>query len=385
MNIRFWVLRSHRWSGLVVGSVIVLVVLSGAAAVLRADVERWCGLREVPATGRGPFNPEITAITAAYPGVKLDLLFPADAPGRPDTHQVSLVTPAGKHHFSIFCDPVDGHIIGDTREAWMASAIGWIAEFHTTLFLPDEGHEFLQGLVAVALFGFSCTGFWLWWTGATRIRDDLRSDRLCSLRVNAVHRLIAVATLPFLLLCAYTALLFSWHWTRPVLYAVLGSSTVPAPYFTMQDPEKLVFHDEGKKPQLGVDELIAAARAHPAAAGTDRVLRVTSIGSRATKPVKVTLDYPGNGDVRSGGVVFHLGRGTGVAAFVDDPRDASIAHWLLARQWSLHTGRWGSSASVLGACARLAWIVGGLAIAVVVLTGAASWWSARRRPTSGTT
>ena len=194
----------------------------------------------------------------------------------------------------------------------------------------------------------------------------------------AVHRLVGVLSMPVLVLSAVTGLLFAWHGTRTLAYRLLGGDPANPPYFVMTDPDRLELHgNRGARP-LDLDGLVAAARAQPAAQGTARVLRVTSMADKPAKPVKVVLDYPGNGDGRSGGVVFHLDRTTGEPALVDDPR-RSLATTVLAHQWSLHTGRWGGSAGI-GGLARGVWILAGLGGGVLLLSGALLWWRRRGMP-----
>ena len=359
-------LRLHRWMGLTIGLLVAAIALSGSATVAIADVERWVGLHGTPGDGRAPFAADQAAIAEAFPGAVSDNLFPADAPGRPDRVEVVVRTADAKEEFAVFCDPATGRVIGDTRGSRLVGFLRAVGAFHGNLFLPGPVGSTLLGVSGLALLLFAASGLWLW-------RGASGGGRLL-----VWHRLTGAVVLPVLVASAATGVLFSWQWARPLAYRALGGDPAALPYFAMTDEQRAAFRGSGEGTPLDIDAIVAAARAQPVAAGTGQVLRITSLASKAAKPVKVAFDFPGNGDHRAGGVVVQVDRITGKPAFIDDPRGRSPGGWLLSRQWSFHAGRWGSSASFGGTVARIAWILGGLGIAGLAVSGAAL--RLRRRP-----
>ena len=372
MHLRTILLRLHRWSGLTLGVVLAAIALSGAATVAVFDVERWVGLREAPAdSGRAPFEADAVAIATAFPGAQCDNYFPADAPGRPDRIETVLRSGERKEDFTVFCDPASGRVIGDTRGSTLVAFLHAVGKAHGSLFLSEAEGRTILGFFALALLAFAASGLWLWWTMAAAARSSGGTPF-------AWHRALGFLTLPVLLISAGTGLLFSWQWTRPLTYRALGGDAATLPYFAMTDTQRAAFRGTGVGTPLGIDALVAAARAQPAVAGCDRVLRITSLASKAAKPVKIAFDYPGNDDYRAGGVVVQIDRISGAAVFVDDPR-GRLSGWLLSRQWAFHAGRWGSSADGWGIAARWLWIVGGVGIAALALSGAVLWRRRRRQ------
>jgi uncharacterized iron-regulated membrane protein len=385
LGARVRLLALHRWGGLTIGLLAGVVLLTGAIAVLRPEVERWLGQPLPASSGRGPFAPALAAIAATWPGSTVARIEPADAPGRADLLRVH---PAGhdEHHveaFTAYTDPRTGALLGHTQGSWLSQGFAWIGEFHGSLFLPGLAADILLGLCAGALLLFAVTGLILWWPGWARLGSglQLRLRRTAFLRHFDLHRTLAVLTLPVLLATAVTGLFFTWQATRRAAYWALGGDLAQQPHQLLSHHAKEALRaGVGPAPHLAVDELVAAARRHAGLGADAPVLRITGLNPQAKPtPVLVAFDLPGNADRRDGGVRVRVDPASGRLLQLDDPRGRGPAMWLHGHQWALHAGWWGTSGSWGGLLGRGIWIIGGLALASLAVTGVGIWHHRRQQ------
>lgn len=401
MTVRPLLLRIHRWAGLSIGLLAAVVVATGTIAVIGPDLERWIGQREEAQSGRGPLTIGMAAVHTTYPQAELDRIITANAPGRGDAIRVKLPQPSGaisatdmkdneaydSHRFVVFTDPVDGRILGDTRDSTTLAVMDFFVTFHAELFLPGLLKDLVLGSTALALLIFAVTGFVLWWPGWRKLRSGfrLRLTKTPFLRHFDLHRVAAITTVPILLVTAVTGLFFTWNWTRSLTYYGLGGGdSLPHQLLPKDEKQRLSYGTSNGEP-LALDTLITSAAT---AAGLDpataSVLRINGLRELAARPghrkvIRVWFDHPGNFDHDSGAISVRIDPVTAEAVHIDDPRGGSPGRWLLANQWALHTGWFGSSGSWWGLFARVVWIVAGIAITSLGVTGVGVWYHRRQQ------
>jgi uncharacterized iron-regulated membrane protein len=391
----------HRWGGLTIGLILAVIGLTGAVPVLLDDTERWVGVRQEVGEGRGAYAPAVANIRAQWPDVRIDKVVPSDAAGRPDTIRVSrghehddemMMADGGmaanammeeyepEEKWTVFTDPATGTVVGDTQHSYVAGTMRFIAEFHSNLFLPGVIADVVLGLTGLSMLVFAITGLILWWPGIKKWRSgfSLRLNKTSFLFHFDLHRVLAVVTLPLLLAAGITGMFFTWKFTHRAAYYALGGDGDAVPHKLMSKADKLAMYRPDAPAEADLDALVATALTRVPGATAADVLRITSLGGNVGNPARVAIDYVGNGDRRSGGVVVHLDRGGREVVRVDDPRD-SAGHWLIAHQWALHAGMWGSSAGVGGIIGRAAWMIGGASALVLAITGVGIWWYRRKQ------
>lgn len=174
---RRWVLAFHLWSGLLLGSWLVLLGLTGSALVFYVDLEQ----------SLAPIPVQQQAVRAARPAeieAALRLHFPRyDGPWRIELpmspaapiHARYYGAPERKgQHFAPFMASLDPATLA-LREArfWGDTPLTWIYNLHFTLLLGKGGATAVGviGLLNVALL---LAGIYLWWPSPQRWWSGLR-------------------------------------------------------------------------------------------------------------------------------------------------------------------------------------------------------------------
>lgn len=355
MSRRPAVLLLHRWAGLILGALVVVICLSGAIAVFRPEIDR---LASRPA-GRAPRAADLDAIAAGLqagsPGVRVAALVLASAAGEPDAW---LLRGEREGSWTVFTDPASGEELGRTRGRWSSTVAAWIARFHHDLWLPPVGGV-LVGVGGLALVVYCLSGLYLCWPGLFRRRPDL-------------HRAAGLAALPVLLFVAITGAMFEFTWLRRATHRLLGGTAADAP-MVLRSPAQRPQSAAGAGPDIGWTAGFAAAAA---AVPDGRVARlIPPRGKDAGGTWRATVDVPGNLSP-NGGAIVQLDRRTAAVLEVQDPRRMSAGGWLLNQHLGLHTGAWG------GPAIRLLWVVVGVMPLILLVSGWLMWRRTAQRSTA---
>lgn len=350
------VLLIHRWAGLTLGVLVVVICLSGAIAVFRPEIDRLACKPASAAPRAADLDAIAAGLHAGSPGSRVASLVLASAAGEADTW---MLRSEREGSWMVFTDPATGEELGRTRGRWSSAAAAWIARFHHDLWLPPAGGV-VVGVGGLALVVFCLSGLYLCWPGLFRRRLDL-------------HRAAGLAALPVLLFVAITGAMFEFTWLRRAAHRALGGTAADAP---------MVLRSRTERPQsaaaAGPEIGWAAGFAAAAAAVPDgRVARLLPPRPNdANGTWRATVDVPGSLSP-NGGAIVQLDRRSAAVLELQDPRRMSAGGWLLNQHLGLHTGAWG------GPLTRLLWVVVGVAPLILLITGWRMWRrSARRSPAS---
>ena len=302
--------RSHLWGGLLLGPVVLVLGLSGAALVFRAELDGALGGPRAVTRAGPPRALDAIVATAllAEPGEARALHIPARA-GQPYRVEIA----HGARRVDVAVDPVSLRVL-DSR-APERSVLAAVRSLHAGF------HAGRPGALAVALIGGalvieSMTGLWLYGPRLWRRPHGPRG------RSRGLHRLVGGASLALGLVLGVTGLAL----------ALAGAAAAPAP---LPPPGGLG----------GLDALAARARAAvpgatlSALVAVDGVVRAEMSGARVTTVL--------------------LERETGRVVGVQGPSPNGA--WDLVRR--LHYG------DFAGWLSRGLWALGGVALAVLSITG----------------
>jgi uncharacterized iron-regulated membrane protein len=346
MRRRALVLRLHLVTALVTGGALLLVGLSGAVLVFRAELEEAMYARARVSTGsaRLPLQALLEGARVHHPGFTPAGLTLPEVPGRPV--RVDMVTPAGDA-VVVLVDPSTGRVI---HSRWRErSPLHALRTLHAELYMGARGRVVVAGL-GLALLAQGITGLYLWWPFVRRPGRGfaVRWGRSWPAVSFDLHKVLGIASSAFNLPIALTG-------------AALGFAALAPPSSVAGGPEARATAD----PPLPLDALVRRAEAALPGGSTVSV----HLGAGA---VIVRRRLPGDLDARGASLVA-LEASTGRVLEVRDARREGPGWRLWALAAPLHYGDFAGRAS------KLLYAAGGLASAALVITGFGIWLTRPRR------
>jgi len=342
--------RLHGWLGLNFGLLLALVCLSGVAATLAPEIE-WLSQPELRVEADRPVQWEATyrSIRQAYPDHRLATLSKLpDSVLDSAAWQAQIFAPEGAWRM-LRVDPYTGKILRAPSRLYLND---YIRQLHYTFF--SNWGFYLVCFVALPLF-LSLTSALLfyrrWWRSLfwVSLTKGARSF------VSSLHRFLGVWSAVFGGIVALTGL---WYLAEAELVAY-ETAYPPKPSLSS---EQMAAH--GPTPErLSLDAYVAAAKeAFPGLA-----------------PTGINLPSSANGTVMvEGSTGAPLQRPRANAVFLDPydgavvevrrSREAGALSWWVDAADALHFGYWG------GLTSKILWAVFGLALPVLVLSGAYLSW-----------
>jgi uncharacterized iron-regulated membrane protein len=222
---KFWLLRLHRWSGLLIAAVVLVVGSTGAVTAYQAEIDRWLNpdlLRveppRIPAAGiavppqDGALDALVMAAEAAWPGMRATSVRVPQAAD--ESFEVS-VAPSDAQDFSghyVYVDGYRGDVLGSRPFAPDAMSrrgiVASLYQLHYSLAASRAG-VWLVSIVAAAWIVTALLGLVLAWPRSWR---ELR--RIARLRLQGtaahfnldLHRLTGLCAAPVLLVVLATGI-----------------------------------------------------------------------------------------------------------------------------------------------------------------------------------
>ena len=351
-------LLAHRWAGLVLGLVLVLIGITGSILSFQREID--AALNPALYRASGPADAalgfaEILRRAEAATGRPAGSIRPPDA-----VWPVWIVSPprmrGGPPAASAYLDPATGALLGE-RDA-RGSFIATTRQLHDTLLLRDWGGHEAVGWLGVLLILFSLSGIWLWWPKQGSLgRALVTIRRRPSVVFNLdLHRVIGIWMAVVLAVVSLSGVVLIFPaWFRPMLGVAEPVQAAPAP--PRRDPML-----------LDADAAAAAALAHlPGQVVTGVLLpsRQRQAWQVTTRPAESSPEVRARSfitiDPWSGAVLEERG-----------PRTRGAGEEAMAMQRWLHGG------ALLGWGGRILVFLSGLAMPVLFVTGLAAWLLRRR-------
>ncbi|OKH28770.1 PepSY-associated TM helix domain-containing protein [Chroogloeocystis siderophila] len=355
-RIRNVVFQLHRYIGLFVGLITVVVGLTGSLLVFRQEIDRVLVRSQF-----GEVVPQQSLITPT------ELLETVSTTLRDrhlilDSLSIPLTTNApyavwlksiDEKWTEVFINPYTGVILG-TRQ-WENSLYDVVYRLHYQLLAGDIGLT-VVGIVAFLLLLLCITGIILW-SGWKKLINGFKIKwKAHPQRVSFdVHKVIGIVTALFLAMIAFTG--FCWNFavfTQPIIYALTQTPQLAEPTSTPPTTPK--------SPVTLNEVLIKADAVLPGAVTTNISLPSTPEGIfRISKKFPHEKGY-GRSEV-------YLDQYTGDILRVRDARALPLAEAILNVFALVHHGTFG------GWLTRFFYVFVGLAPTILMVTGFVMWWS----------
>jgi uncharacterized iron-regulated membrane protein len=362
-QIRNQIFVFHRYLGLGVGCIIVVIGITGSLLVFQSNIEQYWVTQSfapiIPQARRISIETAVSTVQAAYKGLDLK---PTTIQALPENNFYAVRLSNEKKRLDIFVNAYTGKILGD--RIYEHTLMANLLQLHVSLFAGDIGTT-ITGIAAFLLLSLSLTGITLWpgWRKlATGFKVKLKAHPK---RTNFdIHKVAGIIAAAFLCLTSFTGFCWNFYdWTAPFIYALT---------FTKEPTDLASTPIQGQFP-LGIDEILH--RSDAALPGT-----ITTYIYPPTAPEEVFVigkRFPST-QRGEGGSSVELDQYSGEILKVWDERSLPLGDKVINSFESLHYGTFG------GLFTRILYIFVGFAPIVLFLTGFIMW-KHRHRGISKTT
>lgn len=351
MPLPSWWLKLHRFVGLSIGLVLLVVTLSGASLVFEDDIDRALnGSVSFVAPGDRPRPLEelVTNVRAAHPtATPVSITFPEQA-----DHSLQVSVRFKEGSGSVYVNQYSGALLGtrmaSEREAGLARRLHLL---HTRLFGGHVG-EWAVGVVTALTLFMAITGLVLWWPRKIVGVSIRASTRRINFDLHNVFGLYASAVFLFI---ALTGMMIAFEgFTDP---AIARLNAVPQPLLAKESAPVA-----GAAP-LSVDALAQSARATLPGA----FLKGITIPPGGKGVVVAMMKYPED-RTPGGRSRVALDQYSGKALTILNTRTAPLGTKILNVKRSAHTG------DIFGWWSRAVYFITCLMLAGQIITGFFIWW-----------
>lgn len=353
-------LVAHRWIGLTVGLLYVLIGLSGSVLVFDHAIDEWLnpGLLLTEGAGaRRPLQEIIDAAEQDFDGQALSVTKP-----RVDNGVWTVWFSSGSREqprfTAVHVDPYTARVTG--QRVWGQDLLSWIYRLHFQL-LAGRAGAVIIGLTGVILMLSLASGLYLWWPlwkHSWRAAFAIRSGP----RFNYdLHKTLGIGSLAFLLVLSFTGVYMEFpDWVKP-LVTVFSDETSP--------PEDLRSNGLLTRQPISPDEALEIARQYFPHAAFDHLHPPE--GPDGT--YEVAFRQPDEVQESFGRSQVFLDQYTGEVLALRNPDDFTPADTFLAWQFPLHSGE------AFGLIGRWVVFFSGLTPAGLYASGFLMWRRRRHR------
>jgi uncharacterized iron-regulated membrane protein len=350
----------HRYIGLVVGIILIVIGLTGSLLVFQEEIDHFLVERQfgqvVPRQQRASIETIINTVKTTYSDRSDFKLFSIDTLPQNSTYTVQLRS-TDDRRTEVFVDPYSGKILGDRQ--WEKTLIGITFKLHYALLAGRTG-EIIVGIIALLLLVLSITGIVLW-PGLRKLRSGFKIKwQAHPKRVNFdIHKVAGIVTAVFLALVAFTG--FCWNFydlAKPAIYTVTLSPHPPEP----------VSQPIAGQSTLGLTEILKTA---------DAALPrgVTTYITLPGKPEAAFIVYKKQPQElnKYGDSAIYLDQYNGKILWLQNGLEPSLGDRVLNSFTPLHYG------TFWGLPSRILYLFVGLAPLILSITGYVMWWYRYRR------
>lgn len=353
----------HRYLGLAVGLVLVIVGLTGSLLVFEQDFDHFMISQQygqiIPQQVQ-LVSPESVMNTiktkyAARSDLHLFRIYLPDAPSSPYVGQLSTTN---DQRTEVFLNPYTGKIIGERISD--NTLIGMILSLHYSLMAGKTGTMFV-GIAAFLMCILTITGLILWpgWRkliAGFKIKLDAHPKR-----VNFdIHKVAGIIAVVFLFFTGFTGFCWSFSFPEPIIYAVT---------FTPKPSEPVSKPIPNKSTLRLTEQLKIADAALPSA-----VTKSIYFPSKPEDALQIRMKLPQE-NVEYGNSNVYLDQYTGEVLRVDNALKMRLGDRVLNSFVPLHYGTFG------GLPTRILYVFVGLAPLILFITGSVMWWYRYRAKT----
>ncbi|MEH2290808.1 PepSY-associated TM helix domain-containing protein [Nostoc sp.] len=365
-KLRDFVFRLHRYIGLAVGLIAIIIGLTGSLLVFHDEISEFLLHRQIgtitPQGERLPVEVILNQVKTSYVsqlGVTIDRIYISAKPNAP-----AIIIPRKQESdlAELYVNPYTGVVIGNSQEIFSEKFFNAVYELHYALLLGKTGYA-IAGIAALLMCILSITGFLLW-PGWRKLLNGFKIKlNAHPKRINFdIHKVAGIVTAIFLALTGFTG--FCWNFsdfTKPIIYAVTFTHKPASEPVSIGVP--------GKTPLKLTDQLKTARATFPNA-----MLGTIYFPRKPEDALSIRFKLPQDDD-ENGQSYVYLDQYSGKVLRVDNILKIPLGDRVLNSFEPLHYGTFGRLPT------RILYIFVGLAPLILFITGFVMWWY-RRKSTS---
>ena len=343
----------HRYIGLAVGIILIIVGLTGSLLVFERELDDWAIQQRF---GHVVAQEQRLSAATLVDNVKV-------AYAKHPDWQVGQVQMLPKQEFytirlnrtddtqwEVFVNPYTGVIMGDRQRE--TALFNRVLELHYALLVGNTG-MIIVGIAAFLLVILSITGIVLW-PGWRKLISGFKIKWLAhSKRVNFdIHKVAGIINAVFLTVIAFTGFCWNFYeYAEPAIYAAT---------FTPKPPEVKSTLENGK-PTLQLDEILRRSNAALPGATTTFI----NLPQKPNDVFEIYKKVPGDSEDFNSYV--KLDQFSGKVLYVQDSRTGRLGDRVLNSFTPLHYGTFG------GLPTRILYVFVGLSPTILFITGFVMW------------
>ena len=357
-KLRDFVFKLHRYIGLAVGLIAIIIGLTGSLLVFHDEISDFLLHRQIgtitPGSERLPVEVILNQLKTAYanqPGVIIDRIYMSAKPNAP-----AIVVPRKQESdlAELYVNPYTGVVLGNSQEIFSERFFYVVYELHYSLLAGKTGYA-ITGIAGLLMCILSITGILLWpgWRkllNGFKIKLDAHPKR-----VNFdIHKIAGIVTAIFIALTGFTG--FCWNFsdfTKPIIYAVTFTRKPASEPVSIPVP--------GKTPLELIDQLKTARATFPNA-----MLGTIYFPRKPEDALSIRFKLPQDDD-ENGQSYVYLDQYSGKVLRVDNILDIPLGDRVLNSFEPLHYGTFG------GIPTRILYVFVGLAPLILFITGFVMW------------
>lgn len=343
----------HRYIGLAVGIILVIVGLTGSLLVFQHEMDEWAIQQRfgyvVPQEQRLSTATLVDNVKVAYANHRDWQVGQVQMLPKQEVYTVRLNRP-DETQWEVFVNPYTGVIMGDRQRE--AALFNRVLELHYALLVGNTGMV-IVGIAAFLLVILSITGIVLW-PGWRKLISGFKIKWLAHpKRVNFdIHKVAGIITAVFLAAIAFTGFCWNFYeYAEPAIYAAT---------FTPKPPEVKSTLLNGK-PTLKLGEILRRSNAALPGATTTFI----NLPQKPDQVFEIYKKVPGDSEDFNSYV--KIDQFSGKVLYVHDSRTGRLGDRVLNSFTPLHYGTFG------GLPTRILYVFVGLSPTILLITGFVMW------------
>ncbi|MBN3962351.1 PepSY domain-containing protein [Nostoc sp. NMS8] len=362
-KLRNFVFTLHRYIGLAVGLIAILVGLTGSLIVFQREINEFQLHQQfgaiLPKGQRLSLEAVLDIVKAAYANQPKMALQRVYFPTKPDDLFNVVISIPSNDWVEVYINPYTGTILGDSLHPnAVQHFIQIVYELHTSLKLGNLGLQIL-GVIGLVTCIVVITGIILWpgWRkliSGFKMKWDAHPKRLNF----DLHKVSGITTAIFLLFTFFTGFAWNLGYVDPLIRAITFSPSLP---------ELVSVAIAGQSPLSLGQQVKTAQLALP-----DGALRSIDLTIDPKAPLRLRMKLPQE-PLEYGMSNVYLDQYSGQVLRVDNSLKVLLGDKILNSFMPLHFGTFG------GLPTRILYVFVGLAPLILFITGFVMWWYRKRK------
>ncbi|WP_339713761.1 PepSY-associated TM helix domain-containing protein [uncultured Kriegella sp.] len=231
MTVKKFIFQLHKILGLITGTVVFVVAITGCCWAFRAEIESFYDDYKKVAPQNLPILTPTVAKKLAEEVFPENTVHGTAFKGADDAIEVIFYDPDPEFYRSVFLNPYSGEVI--QVDDHLSGFFAFILKGHMRIWLPKEIGEQVVGACILTFILIIISGFILWFPKKRknikqRLKFDWKPNTRWKRKNFDLHTVTGFYICSLALVLAFTGSVISYNWLKYVVYKSVGGEKVPA-------------------------------------------------------------------------------------------------------------------------------------------------------------